>query len=297
MRMSRAVALFIVVEGKELDAPFYDSLAASSPTVRAGGYQVWLVEQITRGQRSNGPTSGKKAVLDLYDFYRRKRNLALRNSFGRRSIVFCIDRDNDDVSGAVRTGPHVVYTEMYDAEAHVFANADFVPAIAKSAFLDRETTEDFLRAHPDWLGSFANAWREWITLCCLAKAVHARSSIGFRQQNRVNTARYGPVDDGAVAAALTEITARSPCSAEDFTRIERIVRRRIKKIYESGSGVRLVRGKWLPVYLGHLLAKYLGNTFVHNGFETRAVVAFLSHVDFSQPWATYFRRRFEQILS
>ena len=149
VRMSQRTALFVVVEGKEFDSPFYEGVCGGSSKVREAGHQVWLIEQITRDQQGN-TSGGKQSVLAFYDYCRRNKVLRLANSGGFRSIVFCIDRDNDDIAASLRRSNHVIYTDTYDAEAHAFLHGEPLRAVAAAASLDRESTEAFLAAIGDW---------------------------------------------------------------------------------------------------------------------------------------------------
>ena len=77
--MSGVVRLFIVVEGKVLDPAFYDQVLASDPVIAANGYEIRLVQQITRGGVGSG---GKQAALALFDEYRTSKCLRQNNNLG-----------------------------------------------------------------------------------------------------------------------------------------------------------------------------------------------------------------------
>jgi len=85
--MSGSVRLFVVVEGKVLDPAFYDQVLACDPVTAANGYEIRLVQQITRGNVGSG---GKQAALALFDEYRASNCLRQSNNLGDRLIVFLI---------------------------------------------------------------------------------------------------------------------------------------------------------------------------------------------------------------
>lgn len=300
--MARSTGLFIVVEGRSIDAPFYEGIAKSSSLVRGRGHQIWLIEQISKraanpSPGSKPPPGGKDAVLKLYDYCRRKGALALRNSGGTNAIAFCLDRDNDDVALSVRRSKHVIYTAMYDAEAHAFSSGKTMEAIVMAASLDERSAKGFVDAHPRWIDDLAVVWREWIELCCLAKAHKSWCHVGFGKDSCVNDDTYGTANRSEVARALSVIERKSQIDPAKRARVYSIVRARVNRAYSQGNAARLVRGKWLPDYLEYLLAAHFRPAPIGlRAFVDKALVAFLATLDYNEPWADHFRVRFERLL-
>ena len=300
--MSQEASLFIVVEGRDVDVPFYEGIAKSSPSVRAKGYQIWLVEQITREVRSNeGATSrsagGKQAVLALFDLYKAAGILSVSNSHGRRSVIFCVDKDMDDVAKVLRRSSHVAYTPMADAEACVFAFADPVAGLVRATSLSEADAREFVNQHPDPMGDLANIWRAWIQLCALAIAHSAHCHVGTTKPSSINHQAYGAVDRAEVAIALRLIRRKSQLPVGRHASLERRVSERIARLYASGNGRRLVGKHWIIPYLRSRLGAFFGNAPIGlANIKHKAPVAYLSALDFSGGWATPYRRRFEGLL-
>ncbi|WP_430378256.1 hypothetical protein [Streptomyces sp. B1-3] len=289
-------SLFVIVEGKNLDARFYDRVCASSTAIEAAGYQVWLAEQLS--DDSTGVVAGgKKAVVAHFDYFKATGKLTVTSSAGKHSIAFMVDRDNDDISGGRRRSPHVIYTDMFDVEAEVFFRGNDEEALAISLSLDSASVRQLVADLGDWIGDLASAWKEWITLCVAAKAVGAGCNVGFGRQSWINIPKYGAADAIKVAAAEKQIEASARRTPAQFTAITARVRGRINSCYGKGDGRRLVKGKWLAPYLMHRVQDHFGSAPVsYDGFEDSIARAYLAACDFSQRWAEYYRGRLESLI-
>ncbi|MFJ5545633.1 hypothetical protein [Micromonospora chalcea] len=298
--MSKETAIFIVVEGRDFDTPFYESVAKSSTYVKERGYQVWLIEQITRkiGASSKGRSAGgKAAALAVFDAYKKSGSLSLVNSGGRRSIVFCMDRDVDDIAKSVRRSPHVIYTPMADAESCVYVYSDFARAIALATSLDESSARDFASRNADWADELAKIWREWIELCCLAAAHRAFCHVGTSKRSAVNENTFGPIIKAEVVRAKRVILSKSQFVPSKHADLERRVKDRLGRVYAAGKARRLLGKHWIPEFLLHLLTSHVGQAPVTlANFKQRAPLAFLAALDFDGSWADYYRKKFEALI-
>ncbi|MET7709155.1 hypothetical protein [Micromonospora sp. NPDC005413] len=300
VRMSKETALFIIVEGRDFDTPFYEGVAKSSDYVNQKGYQVWLIEQITRrvGVAGESKTAGGKAALiAVYDQYKQSNSLSVINSTGRRSIAFCADRDVDEVSKSLRRSRHVIYTPLADAEACAYIYGDFARAIGRAASLDKESAKAFAEQNADWTTEFARLWKDWIELCCLAAAHRAFCHVGTSKLSAVNEGAFGPLIKAEVARAKRVILLKSQVHAAEHAALEQKVKDRLRRIYGAGKARRLLGKHWILAYLLHLLSRQFGEDPVTlTNFKHRAPIAFLDALDFDASWATYYRRKFEALV-
>ncbi|WP_431887030.1 hypothetical protein [Micromonospora wenchangensis] len=298
--MSKETALFIIVEGRDFDTPFYEGVAKSSGYVSQKGYQVWLIEQITRSVGVAGESKtagGKAALIAVYDQYKQSDSLSVINSSGRRSIAFCADRDVDDISKSLRRSRHVIYTPLADAEACAYIYSDFARAIGRAASLDKESARAFAEQHADWATDFARLWKDWIELCCLAAAHRAFCHVGTSKLSTVNKGTFGPPIKAEVDLAKRVILAKSQVPATEHAALEQKVKERLRRVYEAGRARRLLGKHWIIAYLLHILSKKFDEDPVTlANFKHRAPIAFLDALDFDASWATYYRRKFEALI-
>ena len=297
--MSKEAALFVVVEGRTFDTPFYERIVRSSDILCSSGYQFWLVEQITRSTPAGGNrvAGGKEAMLALYDLYRKSKQLQITNSAGKRSIVFCVDRDVDDISGSLRRSPHIIYTPLADAEACAYIYGDMTKAVSLAVSVDEKTAEQFVNAHRDWANRLANAWRDWIELCCLAAAHCAYCHVGTTKQSTVNKDVYGETLRREVVKAKRVILAKSQLAETRRAQVEEKIRTRLRRVYSAGKQHRLVGKHWIADYLQHLLTEYFGGSPVAlKRFKANAPIAFLTFLDLNGRWAAAYRRKLEALV-
>ena len=288
--------LFVIVEGRELDTPFYSGICESSHRVSRAGYQVWLIEQI---EDANGkPTGGKKGLLSLFEYCKSQGKLRYSTPLGEKSFAFCLDRDNENVTGGLKRSGHLIYTRLNDVESEIFSQPLNERVIMASLSIDRDSARRFLWALGDWRLDLSNAWKEWIELCCLAKAIGARTDVGFSKESIINGDRYGKMDAAAAASARARVLSRSNFDATRTMAIEKRVSDKIGKIYATGDPRTLLHGKWLSKFLAYRAKDYFaGKPVAFQYFEGAVTRVHLYSLDYSAPWVDYYREKLHRLLS
>jgi hypothetical protein len=284
--MSYRASIFIIVEGIDHDRYLVDKICRSSELVEQRGYEIRNVKQIR--QAHDVASGGKAAVLSLYDYCRRSKKLTQRNSNGLRSICFFVDRDSQQITGGMRRSPHVIYTKLADAEAHIFSDSDEAEALATAASLDRQTAEELARSIGDWKRELADSWRPWIEECYVAEAVRSRCWVGFGSAtSRVHTGGGArTLDTTALAAARQAVKDSALIAGSSYDAARNRVLHKIAKIYESDNQVSLLKGKWLPIQIANCVSGYFEKLGTPDGwnkgsFKTSALYCYLAHLDTS----------------
>lgn len=285
--------LFLVVEGRDFDVPFYSRVCESSAIVMAEGYQIWLVEQI-RDDVTGKRGGGKPAVLSFFDFCKRRKALRIPSPQGDRVLTFCLDRDNEQITGGGRRSPHILYTRSSDVEAEILSQGLDEDLMMSSLSLDRSTAQGVVKSLGDWQLEFALSWREWIELCCLAKSLKSRCDVGFGTESTVNNPKYGPADANLVAAARTRVLSRSRLSPIQTPAVEVKVASKLARVYTNGNPRCLIKGKWMPAFLHYKVRQYFGQSPVSFGSFVSSITTLMVHsIDYSAKWADCYRRRLE----
>ncbi|MFJ3847728.1 hypothetical protein ACIPV3_27025 [Streptomyces albidoflavus] len=288
----------MIVEGIELDSPFYDRICSASEKIKDAGYQIWLAQQI-KDDTTNATAGGKKSVLAHYDYFKSQNKLSFCPSNGeRRSIAFMVDRDNDDISGGRRRSPHVIYTEMCDVEAEVFIRGNDSEALSQALSLDSRSADHLAYTLGDWITQLSVIWRDWITWCCIAKATGSRCGVGFGRESQINASKYGPVDPKELSAAIAEVTKAATCDSREVAAKRKRIEQTIGVRHTQGRGASTVKGKWLPFYLLYCIEVYFEtNPYSVKGFLTFAAKAYLGSVDFRDGWVKYYQLKLEAVLT
>lgn len=290
--------LFVIVEGIDLDSPFYDRVCSSSAKIKDAGYHIWLAQQIKVSAESDG-ASGKTAVLAHFEYFKKTKQLDFKSPNGEvRSIAFMLDRDNEDITGGAKRSQHVIYTDMFDVEAEIFFHGNDSKALSTALSIDSKTA-DHLAAHlGSWVTDLAIIWREWIEWCCIAKATGARCGVGFSNESTINAPKYGPVDPAIRSKEIQVVTRRAKCDTLDFSTKQATVTRRISARHTKGDAAKTVRGKWLPFYLLYLVEQYFGDSpYVYQGFTAIAARIYLDSCDFNDDWVLYYQSRLENLIT
>ena len=87
-----SVKLFVIVEGRKVDRPFYDRILRNLGGLDEADFEICLAEDI---ELSGKAAAGKRHALALFSEWQRKQVLVQSNSIGTRIIAVAVDRDLD----------------------------------------------------------------------------------------------------------------------------------------------------------------------------------------------------------
>jgi hypothetical protein len=290
LQMSR-YDVFVFAEGWT-DRYFYDKLC------ELVFKDTGLTHQVRTSEEIDGPSTGKAALLEFLS-YVRKRKLLFHEFKGKKlAVVFFLDKDLDDYFRVMKRSKHVVYTEYYCLENHLFRNSDLSDIAAAAALLDAEALRGVIGDQDAWLRRAASEWKEWIKLCFLTRRLRVNCRSNYRQhQSQVNAGAYGGTIAGNVAAIRAEILAASGLSPAEFDEIAKKTSRFVDKEFEEGRQDRLFKGKWYGRFLADAVdAAAAGRRYESNGLESRFLAIASSKLDLARPWGTHFIRPVQGVI-
>ncbi len=284
--MSQTKSLFVLVEGRVVDKPFYHRLLSANPKAVSAGFDIRLVESMKKPKAEGGGSvgGGKPAALKIYARYKADARLVQRNSRGSRRIVFMLDRDLDFLLRIEERSKHVIYTTARDVEAEIHLNGDLAKALSTSLSLTTPEAASLTAALGDHARALADRWQEWITLGVLAMGLKANCSVRPGNISSVHAGAYGAVDETKLAAAEAEIVLTANVAGVTVRR--RNLESKVAAYFARGEQRLLVKGKWLPGFMHHEIRKLFDpDTAVD--FKGIAVVGkcLLDTLDYTQPWA------------
>lgn len=292
--MARDFNLFIVTEGTDTDPYFYSLVAKSSGDRRVRNVKTYAVHDVTRPLGGGAGARGKSAVVDAYKATRAARALTSVNSGGRRSIVFCVDRDVDDKHAPHESEMHFCVTTMRDVEAEIFANADAVTALAHVVSIDRADAHTRLKGSRDWIGQLGRLWADWIVLGCIAaNATSVPPGVGWASHSLINPPRHGKVDRGLRLTYEARVQSALGSRAA-MVRAKRAAKTLLRANIAARGHASIVKGKWLPVWFASLMATTPGE---RPSIESGALVAFAGALDYGGSWADHYRFKFDEAMS
>jgi hypothetical protein len=290
MQMSRD-RLFLFVEGRELDVPFFDGLAQYALGSTDATFAVMRIETV----HSGGP-GGKPGLLDFYTWLRYRRKLKQSNSHGSTSAVFCMDSDLDGPLGRSIRSRHVIYTCLYNVEAEIFVHADHEVALSAALSLTAGEAAALAKKLGHWPHDLAKCWSSWSRLCLLSVALASPCDVSPKRVSAVNLDTYGQEDPGRIVQSEQLVLAAARCV--DPTAAELQATRAWKRACrDSDKMLALVNGKHFAGYLNHRVRLELGNPAFLRGFSGAASRVWLTRLDFSAPWSDYYRVRLRRVCA
>ena len=284
--------LWLIVEGRVHDRPFYDRLLATHPGLD-GAYAVRLAESVEVHGVSTG---GKAFALNLYRFLDEAGLLTQRNNGGSRLIAIALDRDLDHISGELVTSPHVIYTATMDVESEILLHGDLQAAAVDAYSLTRELVAPVISNGRDLASDLAQRWHDWITIGASASCCGVQTDVPYAQRSRINVGGYGEVNVEEAAQFAEQIAARV---ASDPAKGQfEAARAQVEALFERGEQWTLIKGKWLAGYVWHLLGVAMGDEPRETNVVTETLAkACLPSLNFELSWANHYRTRFEALLA
>jgi hypothetical protein len=282
MQMSRA-ALFVFLEGR-VDRFFYSRVCESA---LAG---VRILHEVVIAQELPGGTGGKPGLTAFFEYLEFK--LALQEEFkGKRlAAMFCFDKDLDDYARRMKTSRHAVYTVFYDLENHLFHHGSLVEAAAAAADLDVPSIQALIPNPEAWRRTCAESWREWVKMCAFSQVRTAKCACNYGVTSRVNTSVYSALDPTLQAQFMNVLEVASRLQAQRFGRAFRRIARWVDEQYDAGRHDHVFKGKWYRGFIAVAVqAAAGGRAYNPNGLEDRLVATLAMSLDFTEPWASYFK--------
>ncbi|MCU1622914.1 MAG: hypothetical protein JWL79_1759 [Frankiales bacterium] len=293
--MSRRTALWILIEGRITDAAFYDRLLAANAKASAVGFDVRLVETLKMSPAYGGAAGGKQRALKLFDYFKRTRKLTQMNRAGTRRIVFMLDRDLDFLTGSNRRSDHVIYTSARDAEAELHINGDLPAALGTALSLTGAEQRKVAKHVGDHVRALADSWVEWIRIGALVAGLRPYPcAIRPGKVSAIHVSAYGSLDLAKLAQVQADIIANA--QVQNVSTRRKFIENRVAAFYSRGEQHLLVKGKWLPAHLNHVVRSAFPSKPPVDFNGIHVVSKILLHtLDFTAPWSAPYHRAINKV--
>lgn len=282
--MSRA-RVWAVVEGSNHDVPFYEGLLTD-------GAGITTVEFVSADDIEVGGVAagGKLHALKIYETLNAVGGLRQENKATKVDVVFFLDRDDDDYLGLLVESEHVQYTHFSDVEAEIVMHSDLARAVARAFSVSRLDAVAHTPEQPD--SDLAARWAEWIALR-LASGECKWSDTRFAQPSSINVPRYGGVDVTRIDPICERVRRASPEWDEALER----ARAHVAGASFRGDSGRLIKGKWLPAFIVHLITQSFGSgRSLPRVGSAHLVTACLMTIDFRAVWHKRYAGNLQPVL-
>jgi hypothetical protein len=291
--MSSRTQLFVLVEGRELDRPFYERVLRSNPNARLHGFSVRLVEDIELDGRSAG---GKPFALALYKRFLDRQQLSQSNGLRENRIVFMMDRDYSDYDKNKFGESHIILTQGADVECEILRNGKIRKSAQAHYGLTRTHAASALPRNVEALSRLAQHWERWITLRAVSVAIASQQSTRYGGVSQVHQDGFGDFDAlkarSLKASLVTE--ALTAGKEADVLAAEYNVRLRLSSEGEHT----LIKGRWLAKYIEYLIRQKLSAETVSRGAKPDGLAAVcLGTLSFRNNWASYYHTQIDAMLA
>ncbi|MDM8561787.1 DUF4435 domain-containing protein [Candidatus Marithioploca araucensis] len=291
MQMS-SYQIFVFVEGKINDPYFYGEICRAVVSQSSG-----IRYTIRQAKEIPGDTGGKSALIAFFLYL--KRNSALLDNFKdkKTGIIFFLDKDVDDLLRKQRRSEHVVYTQHYDVENHIFVEGNLGKAAAAAASMDYQQIIAGIGDYNNWRDQAAKKWKEWVKLCLFARKKDIGCECTYRNPSKINNPLYELLDSTTYAQYLNRLENRSGLSSVQFKMAFKRVSKLVDNLYAAGEHDRIFKGKWYAGFLEAKIKTIAGNTpFNSKTLANRLTTAITMTLDFDAPWAEQFKEPLKKLI-
>jgi hypothetical protein len=280
-----ATQLFVFVEGQCNDPYVYTKICEAVCRPKGVAYEYRIARELPGG------TGGKNALIQFCKHLRRKKLLVNDFKGKQTAVIFFLDKDIDDILRTQIKSPHVVYTQYYDIENHLFASGDLAEAAAAAASFDKGQIARAIGDYGQWRARTAAAWKDWIKLCVFSKKRNVPGEYNYRVSSRINNPLNGPTDPHALTVRMAQLQTATGLPTNKFKRAFERVSKLVDALFIRGDHDRIFKGKWYAALLSEEIKSVaMGRPYNSHNLADRLLTGLALTVSFNDPWTEHFKR-------
>ncbi|WP_162637280.1 hypothetical protein [Streptomyces griseorubiginosus] len=245
MQMS-STEFFAYVEGSHTDGYVHGTNCDMALTSMKVSYEVIPANRLPGA----GNCGGKSRLKSFYEELRQAG--ALSGTFQGKTtvVVFFMDKDVDDAVGTLISSDHIIYTDFYDVENHVFHEGDVASAVASACSLPPNWCRATFGAAGLWQANAARNWIDWVKLCYTSKVSRVATEANYGRPSPINNPPYSPVDSQGLQALERKLHAKIRTNSNGSCADWVSSRQAVENLYGTNQWDRVFKGKWYA----HILA-------------------------------------------
>lgn len=283
--------LFVLIEGKSVDPFFYGGLLR--PTCQA----VNIPCDFVRSDFVSG-SGGKNTLVEIYRYLLSTGFLVFNTPHCRKSCVFYIDKDLDDITRKLVKSPHIVYTPSYCVENCLFMHGDLVMAAAAASSLDMDTLRLRIPDPTLWRRQKAEQWKEFLILCLLSYRLGLNCECHYGgMTSPLNSPAESPTDSARATAIKSDLQTRAGLPADRYNLKFQSLVRYVDRVFQQGLHDTLFNGKWYLELLRREIALAAAGTGYHNPSNNTLIASLSLTLNFNAPWANHFKQPLSNLIS
>lgn len=264
------VNLFVFVEGKVVDPAFYDKIFNHYLSGLNVEYEVVIPSRILPN------LGGKDALIRFHDELAGLGRVNFEYRGVKKSCVFIVDKDVDDIVNSMRSDKSIIYTGHYCAENYLIVNGDVRQGIINSCQIPKR---ELSVIKLDLIDSIRVDLRPWVVHCLMNKMRCVNFCSGYANDPPAGF----KIDD----YWISDVSGKSGISKSEielaYANAEKIAEER----YKSGAEDSIIKGKWYFARLECIIKENFSGYNISN-FQKSFQTALLSTLIVSDDWALYF---------
>ncbi|MHB8852379.1 MAG: DUF4435 domain-containing protein [Ignavibacteriaceae bacterium] len=274
--------LIALVEGKEIDPYFYGKISEKFCK------ELGLTYSVRTAKDLDSHTGGKEALIKYYKCLRRNHKLVTDFKGKKTIIIFFLDKDLDDLLKIMCRSKHVIYTNMYDIQNHLFKASSLIDSICASAHVDPQIVNKIELFKKDWLKIAAERWKEWIAICVIAKK-YKLNLKNYRATSQINEPINGPVNKNKLIIYYNSIKRETGWSDAKFKLILNKTLLYVDRAIALDAHDKIFKGKWYSQILEKDLRDQPEMADANlNGFCKRMISSLMVCIDYDSKSIQHF---------
>jgi len=265
--------LFVFVEGQS-DLFFYGEICS----IVCNSKQQYHIYSVNKTQFCNDEfhdkqLSGKSGLIDLFACFQKNSLLTIHFKGEKKVAIFFLDKDVDDLLGKQIDSEHLIYTEYYDVENHIFKEGNVIKGTASAiGMTTQEVCEKILNSH-NWMSEVATQWKLYVKLCFFA----------VRTGTTVEECRYGR---DVLPQTFNSTCESNFSSDENYLKYSKL----LDDLYDQRKHDLVFKGKWYASLLDRELTNAAGK-------HEKILSCVQTTLDFNAAWAEHFKQPLRTLLA
>jgi len=263
--------LFLFVEGKEIDPRFYDKVFDHLLFGLGVKYEIILPSKYVDGY------GGKDGLLKFHDELKYSGRLQYEFKKIKKSIIFILDKDVDDIINIKRCEPNIIYTRHYCAENYLILHNDIKTCIMNSCQIPKS---EIGRLKDNIIEEIRRGLKPWVVYCLAGKMKKMHACPGYGHQP--------PIGFELSEKCIESTAIKCGMPESDVKLAFKVAGEIVDLNYSAGTPDVVIKGKWYFSMMETIVKEHYDGYNIFN-FNKSIQSAMLASLQINDEWAIHFK--------
>jgi hypothetical protein len=293
--------IFIFVEGRDLDPDIYSKICAPICEAAGKNYEIIIADRFSNLTPGSTPVGGggKKILTLFFEHLRDNHCLVDQSGPNAKLSMFYLDKDVDDVLNSIYISDHIVYTQYYCIENHLFCEGNLVDSIATAGSIDVNRVRSRIPDPKAWRQQASVLWRDWIALCLAARKLKLTHPVSYSINHPItNSLADSLTNRSQLFTCISQMHQQSGLAIDTFNRRITWAYLVTDRMFHRANHDLLFKGKWYRVFaLRELDIAAGGRIYNKNGATDRLMGSLIASTPFNGQWTEHFTQPLQTALT